>query len=233
METIYKCSYTGKVFTDKEECLNHEYRHGGKREEYFKLVEQFLDYIKSQGIKVISAKYDARILEEFDLRTYENKFLTLTLEKSDGEVVQYHRNSDHVGDGRYSPVLDSLERMISDFEKEFVIPDTKSFEGWLSMYTIEDNHSAGELDGMDIMDILWTLDEKKIRIEEINDNNGVYELTMQKYWDIQEWETTQYKNKEEALSAYNEAKQLNYYVKLTTELEESINESFKYPPSEE
>jgi hypothetical protein len=96
--------------------------------------------------------------------------MTLDIQKEDGEVEQYYKNTDPVGDGRYIECFDSLERMIKDFQSEFVTPNTKVFEGWLNMY-----HSAGEywiqgsLDDFNIDDILYSLDGKKIRIEVIEE----------------------------------------------------------------
>jgi hypothetical protein len=53
LERLFKCSYTGRIFDNELDCLKYEYEQGGKKEKYLKLIVQFLDYLKSQGVQIV------------------------------------------------------------------------------------------------------------------------------------------------------------------------------------
>jgi hypothetical protein len=168
MEKLFKCSYTGKIFKYELECLKHEFEKGYKREDFWKLVEEFLGYLKYNKIDVVSAEYDTYLKKNFD-DIFEYKFMKLKIKTEKGKTINYNKFSDPVGDGRCESSLESLERMIRDFNNEFILPNEKVFEGTLTMFNDTDYYVNGKLNDKDMDAILWVLDGKKIRIEVIDE----------------------------------------------------------------
>ena len=169
METLYKCKYTGKIFTNRLNCEESEYVNGEETKQFTNLVNLF--------ISVIENKYNIVVVKEL-LDIYDKKqnyiddrmvhWRHVGFEFAlDNIQKEYYRTSDEVGDGRWDWNINTLDEMVLDFEREFIIPTQKVFEGTIREESDDDYYSNRYwlIDNKRI-DMLFSIFEgKRIRIE--------------------------------------------------------------------
>lgn len=175
MKIIYKCQYTGKEFDTAEDCEVHEYEHGGEQQKFYDLVGEFISKLEDKypNIKVIdeSLKYDDK--KEFYIqdRIVRDRYVTFDF-TIDGEVKEYRRYSDEVGDCRwYWNIKDTAEDFILDFEKEFIYPYMKVLEGVVRTEWGDEADYITKFEELERDCFLRLLENKKIRIEILEDYN--------------------------------------------------------------
>ncbi|MGG1659485.1 hypothetical protein [Brevibacillus sp. NRS-1366] len=175
MEQLFKCEYTGKIFDNALECQESEYIHGDENMKFIELVYQFVDMIEKK-FKLTVCRESLNIYDK--LENYINDRMvhwrhlgfTFTI---NGKEKKYYRESDPVGDGRWDWHMKDLNDMVYDFEKEFIMPRRKKFEGYLKFNYDPNPYSSYHywtLNGKKIDDILTALNRrgKKVRIEVID-----------------------------------------------------------------
>jgi len=154
METLYKCKYTGEIFTNRLDCEESEYVNGEEAKQFTNLVNEF--------ISTLEEKYNIKVNKE-TLNIYDKKQnyindrmvhwrhlgFKFTLDNIEKE---YYRTSDQVGDGRWDWNINTLDEMILDFEREFIVPTQKIFEGVIREESDDDYY----------MDRHWLIDNKRI-----------------------------------------------------------------------
>jgi hypothetical protein len=140
MEKLFKCKYTGKIFNNELDCIESEYINGEEAKQFTELVYKFIDLIENKH----NIKIDRETLNIYDkLENYYDdrmihwrhlgfKFII------NGTKKEYYRTSDSVGDGRWEWYINTLEEMVKDFEKEFIVPNQRMFEG-IIRYEYNDN----------------------------------------------------------------------------------------------
>lgn len=175
MHIIYKCQYTGKEFETQEDCEVHEYVHGGEQQKFYDLVNEFIVKLEEKypNIKVDKISLKISDYKEFLYRDRIERNRSVEFDfLMDGELKKYQRYSDEVGDWRWDwKIKDDVNDFILDFEKEFIYPYMTTLEG---VVNTEWNYKRGlvttfgELDGNYFLNLL---NNKKIRIEILEDYN--------------------------------------------------------------
>jgi len=154
METLYKCKYTGKIFINSLDCEESEYVNGEEAKQFTYLVNNFID--------ILEEKYNMKVNKE-TLNIYDKKqnyindrmvhWRHLGFEFTlDNIQKEYYRTSDEVGDGRWDWNINTLDEMVLDFEREFIIPTQKIFEGVVKEESDDDYY----------MNSYWLIDNKRI-----------------------------------------------------------------------
>lgn len=170
LKTIYKCEFTGKEFEEQEDCIVHEYEHGGKQQKFYDLTDNFIEALENKypNIKVKRDTINRKDELDFYIRDRIVHYRFLQFEFIlDGKLLSYYRTSDEVGDCRYDwNIRDNVNSFILDFEKEFIYPNMKVLENVIVFdwddYLDKPIYNFGELDVNYLMSLL---EGKRVKIE--------------------------------------------------------------------
>lgn len=173
MNIIYKCQYTGQEFDTQEDCEVHEYVHGGEQQKFYNLVNEFILKLENKypNIQVIKASLKMSDYKEFLYRDRIERSRSVIFDfYLDGERKEYRRYSDEVGDWRWDwNIKDDVDDFILDFEKEFIYPNMNVLEGVVNLDWDYRRGLKGTFGEMDTDYFLRLLDNKRVRIEILED----------------------------------------------------------------
>lgn len=175
MKIKYICQYTGEEFDTAEDCEVHEYEHGGEQQKFYDLVNDFINKLELKYLNITVNKLTLRMndYKEFLYRDRIERQRYVAFDFSmDEEMYEYKRYSDEVGDWRWNwKIKDSVEDFILDFEKEFIYPKMNILEGIIQQYWDNEDGLITTFGELDADFLLSLLDNKKVRIEILEDYN--------------------------------------------------------------
>jgi hypothetical protein len=176
MEQLYRCRYTGQIFDSEWKCFKSEFENGDEHNKFLKLVETFIYTIERKfRLKVDrkTLKVHDYLHENYDISLDHTRELEFYFSTNGKDRIKYFKESDPVGDGRWEwGCEDNLDSLVRDFEKTYLLPRRKKFEGRLKREWNSHEHykTIREHDiflgDKNIIDILFAIkDGKKVRIE--------------------------------------------------------------------
>lgn len=172
MKKLYKCEVTDKIFDNKLDCQESEYKNGNKKKEFVCLVHSFIEAIKEKH-NVHSIQY-LNIADKaenyYNDRMVYYRSVSFDFMMND-KLYKYERYSDEVGDYRWDwHIEDNVDSFIFDFEKEFIMPNIKEFEGKLNYDFLTNTHNiVWSIDNLETDTIFNAIGDKRIKITVLED----------------------------------------------------------------